>query len=102
MVAPLAVTSVMLEVVTTVWTPLGFLNPNVLVGTRPAGVFLASSPLLRPASEEECWMMLEEGDIRPFSETLASSVLPIGKKNGAAGRLDYAQNLQIMSTLCVY
>lgn len=93
MVAPLAVIRVMLEVLTTVagpWTPLGFLKPNVLVGTRPAGVFLASSPLLRPASEEECWTMLELGDMRPFSETLASSVLPIGQKNVTAGRVDNA------------
>lgn len=58
-----------------------FLYPNVpVVGgrTMPEGGFLPSSPLLLPASEGERWMPAEflEGTF-PFSEALASSVLPV-------------------------
>ena len=64
--------------------PLGpgiFLYPNEpVVGGRtlPEGGFLPSSPLLFPASEGERWMPAElfEGAL-PFSEALASSVLPV-------------------------
>lgn len=74
MVAPLAVTSV---------TRPCFLNPKVLVvvvlpllAGRTVGCFLASSPLLlRPASDGERWRPL-----RPFSDTLTSSVLPGGSR----------------------
>ena len=70
MVAPLAVMMVM---------PVPcFLKPKVLVGVRHVleGGFLVSSPLLRPASDGERWMPLDLGESRPFSDTLASSVLP--------------------------
>lgn len=57
-----------------------FLYPKELaVGGRamPDGGFLPSSPLLLPASDGERW--IPEGDLEddfPFSEALASSVLP--------------------------
>lgn len=97
MVAPLAVT-----IVTIPWPC--FLKPKVLVGVREVSAcvcvwgsetvfvsvvgvrlvgivcFLASSPLLRPASEGERWRPLERGERRPFSDTLTSSVLPAGHR----------------------
>lgn len=46
------------------------------------GVFLlASSSLLRPASEGERRRPLERGERRPFSDTLTSSVLPTGTQD---------------------
>lgn len=92
-VAPLAVTMVMLPVVT--MAPPDFLKPNVLVGMRAEevvvedddaddeGFFRASSPLLRPASEGERWMLVECVGRQPFSDTLASSVLPVEIKAGS-------------------
>ena len=87
MVAPLAVTMEMLLVVTMAAAPPCFLKPNVLVGMRAEealveededeGFLRASSPLLRPASEGERWMLVECVGRQPFSETLASSVLPV-------------------------
>lgn len=73
-VAPLEVIRVPLE-------PGIFLYPkDAVVGGRPMpeGGFLPSSPLLFPASEGERWMAGEllEGAL-PFSEALASSVLPV-------------------------
>lgn len=77
MVAPLAVTIV---------TRPCFLKPKVVVvavlpllAGRIVGSFLASSPLLlRPASDGERWRPL-----RPFSDTLTSSVLPEASKKKA-------------------
>lgn len=60
-----------------------FLKPNELVvGGRPMpeGGFFPSSPLLFPASDGERWMLgLLDGDL-PFSDALASSVLPVSTK----------------------
>lgn len=105
MVAPLAVTMVMPEVVTVVTgaetEEPGFLKPKVLPGvvTRVEAVGVEServegaesglvdgteSELLRPVSEEEWWTPLGRGDMQPFSETLTSSVL--------AERVEQSQN----------
>lgn len=70
-----------LEVIRVPLAPGIFLNPkDPVVGGRPIpdGGFLPSSPLLLPASEGERWMPEEplEGTL-PFSEALASSVLPV-------------------------
>lgn len=74
-VAPLAVMS----------APAGpgiFLKPKELVvGGRPMpeGGFFPSSPLLLPASDGERWMLgLLDGAL-PFSDALASSVLPVSR-----------------------
>lgn len=69
-----------LEVIRVPVGPGIFLYPKEpVVGGRamPEGGFLPSSPLLFPASEGERWMPAEllEG-VLPFSEALASSVLP--------------------------
>lgn len=84
MVAPLAVTMVMLPVVTIAPEPPAFLKPKVLVGMRgladeeeeDEGFLRPSSPLLRPASEGDRWMPVECVGRQLFSDTLASSVLP--------------------------
>lgn len=70
-----------LEVIRVPVGPGIFLYPkDPVVGGRPMpeGGFLPSSPLLFPASEGERWMLAEllEGAL-PFSEALASSVLPV-------------------------
>lgn len=70
-----------LEVIRVPEGPGSFLYPNEpVVGgrTMPEGGFLPSSPLLLPASEGERWMPPEllDGPF-PFSEALASSVLPV-------------------------
>jgi len=70
-----------LEVIKVPVAPGIFLYPKEpVVGGRamPEGGFLPSSPLLLPASEGERWMPAElfEGTL-PFSEALASSVLPV-------------------------
>lgn len=70
-----------LEVIRAPVGPGIFLYPKEpMVGGRamPEGGFLPSSPLLFPASEGERWMPAEllEGAL-PFSEALASSVLPV-------------------------
>lgn len=70
-----------LEVIRVPVGPWIFLYPKEpVVGGRaiPDGGFLPSSPLLLPASEGERWMLAEllEGPF-PFSEALASSVLPV-------------------------
>lgn len=70
-----------LEVIRAPVGPGIFLYPKEpVVGGRamPEGGFLPSSPLLFPASEGERWMPAEllEGAL-PFSEALASSVLPV-------------------------
>lgn len=70
-----------LEVIRVPVGPGIFLYPNEpVVGGRvmPEGGFFPSSPLLFPASEGERWMLAEllEGAL-PFSEALASSVLPV-------------------------
>lgn len=70
-----------LEVIRAPVGPGIFLYPKeAVVGGRamPEGGFLPSSPLLFPASEGERWMPAEllEGAL-PFSEALASSVLPV-------------------------
>lgn len=70
-----------LDVIRVPGGPEIFLYPKEpVVGGRPMpeGGFLPSSPLLLPASEGERWMLGEllEGTL-PFSEALASSVLPV-------------------------
>lgn len=70
-----------LEVMRAPVAPGIFLYPKELVAggrAMPDGGFLPSSPLLFPASEGERWMLAEllEGAL-PFSEALASSVLPV-------------------------
>ncbi len=70
-----------LEVIRAPVGPEIFLYPKEpVVGGRamPEGGFLPSSPLLFPASDGERWMPAEllEGAL-PFSEALASSVLPV-------------------------
>lgn len=62
-----------------------FLYPKEpVVGGRamPEGGFLPSSPLLLPASDGERWTPAEPLDgALPFSEALASSVLPVDSRN---------------------
>lgn len=70
-----------LEVIRVPVAPGSFLYPKEqAAGGRPIpeGGFLPSSPLLFPASEGERWMLGELLDgALPFSEALASSVLPV-------------------------
>lgn len=57
-----------------------FLNPkDPAVGVRaiPEGGFFPSSPLLLPASEGECWLVVLFRDTFPFSETFPSSGFPV-------------------------
>lgn len=69
--APLAVMVAMV--------PKGFLKPKVLVGVRVVeleGGFLVSSMFVCRSD----WILLERGERHPFSDTLASSVLPVKGK----------------------
>lgn len=125
MVAPLAVT-----IVTIPWPC--FLKPKVLVGVREVSAcvcvwgsetvfvsvcvvgvrlvgivcFLASSPLLRPASEGERWRPLERGERRPFSDTLTSSVLPAGHRmrhqKHRLSNSDLTSHFSQYSDTCIY
>lgn len=125
MVAPLAVT-----IVTIPWPC--FLKPKVLVGVREVSAcvcvwgsetgfvsvcvvgvrlvgivcFLASSPLLRPASEGERWRPLERGERRPFSDTLTSSVLPAGHRmrhqKHRLSNSDLTSHFSQYSDACIY
>lgn len=125
MVAPLAVT-----IVTIPWPC--FLKPKVLVGVREVSAcvcvwgsetvfvsvcvvgvrlvgivcFLASSPLLRPASEGERWRPLERGERRPFSDTLTSSVLPaehrMRHQKHRLSNSDLTSHFSQYSDTCIY
>lgn len=95
-----------LEVIRAPVGPGIFLYPKEpVVGGRamPEGGFLPSSPLLFPASEGERWMPAEllEGTL-PFSEALASSVLPVNMHEHLLAQIQKHYPQQILGLTLVF
>lgn len=76
---PLVMVAPLLVIIAEDPTPLGFLNPKEPVAVdlpMPEGGFFPSSPLLFPASDGDLCRDDPFRGLFPFSEALASSVLP--------------------------